>query len=75
MSTGILDYMMPIFISAIALLSLLLVWLVLRRQIKQLLARLFSRPEQSPDRCKCGYPLKGLDLARCPECGRATSTR
>lgn len=20
--------------------------------------------------CPCGYPLEGLDLARCPECGR-----
>jgi hypothetical protein len=22
------------------------------------------------DHCKCGYSLIGLDLARCPECGR-----
>ena len=22
------------------------------------------------EKCRCGYPLQGLDLARCPECGR-----
>jgi hypothetical protein len=25
------------------------------------------------DRCKCGYSLENLSLARCPECGRVIS--
>lgn len=74
MSYGLLDYTMPILISTIALLSVLIVWLLLRRQLKRLVARFFSRLDIPPvDQCKCGYPLKGLDLARCPECGRVLS--
>jgi hypothetical protein len=32
----------------------------------------FSKRRQVPtaERCKCGYPLDHLAVARCPECGR-----
>jgi hypothetical protein len=29
-----------------------------------------SKERAKVARCVCGYPLKGLTLARCPECGR-----
>ena len=25
------------------------------------------------DHCRCGYPIAGLEVARCPECGRVTA--
>ena len=34
--------------------------------------RLFRRKKVAPgaERCKCGYVLENLAVARCPECGR-----
>ena len=36
---------------------------------------ILRRRQQNPEpnavpRCACGYELAGLDIARCPECGR-----
>jgi len=28
--------------------------------------------ERGVRRCKCGYDLRGLEVPRCPECGRMT---
>jgi hypothetical protein len=28
------------------------------------------RPSISQERCRCGYAMEHLDMARCPECGR-----
>lgn len=39
----------------------------------QLCFRIFFRRSKRPvnlDRCKCGYTLEHLAVARCPECGR-----
>lgn len=43
-----------------------------RGAIKAALARkvVAQREQAVGERCKCGYPLKDLDLGRCPECGR-----
>ena len=39
---------------------------------RRLLKRWEKRSEERAKipRCTCGYPLAGLTLARCPECGR-----
>ncbi|HVT91149.1 MAG TPA: hypothetical protein VHD56_20010 [Tepidisphaeraceae bacterium] len=57
----------------ISLAVLLLCGLILaRRSVKFWINRLQSRMEdkQMSRRCYCGYLLEGLDMARCPECGR-----
>lgn len=39
----------------------------------RVLIRLFfprRPPKKKLNRCKCGYPLDQLSVARCPECGR-----
>ena len=60
--------MFAVLVGAI-LLVVILLWL-----IQKLKAVRWRRPERSSqpaiDRCICGYELTGLELARCPECGR-----
>jgi hypothetical protein len=45
--------------------------IVFGRLIQRLIKR-FTKAD-SADRCVCGYSLKELEVARCPECGRVTS--
>lgn len=49
-----------------AMAAFLLLGAVRRRYLKVL--RL--RDDLRTDQCPCGYPLKNLQAARCPECGR-----
>lgn len=46
-----------------------------RRYIKRRIARYSAASEEqfTGDRCACGYPLKNLERARCPECGRVVT--
>jgi hypothetical protein len=49
-------------IAAFVVIGLLLV----RRRLLRLL-----RPREGPrERCRCGYDLRGIQVPRCPECGR-----
>lgn len=56
----------------IKILLLLFVTLVVGFFLRRMLKRWAKRPAEQPVivRCSCGYQLKGLTLARCPECGR-----
>jgi hypothetical protein len=51
--------------------SFLLLWVMYRglRWAGQRWARKLDMKART-DYCPCGYPLKGLNVARCPECGR-----
>jgi hypothetical protein len=58
---------------AVTLLSLSfcgLVVIVLFRRALQVWIRTTVEGKSRLEQCKCGYDLKGLDVARCPECGR-----
>jgi len=46
--------------------------LVLRRQLRRSIANWVSSREHraAAEVCRCGYSLRELDVARCPECGR-----
>jgi hypothetical protein len=37
----------------------------------QRIHRLRLEREKASNRCPCGYDLEGLEIPRCPECGRA----
>jgi flagellar biosynthesis/type III secretory pathway M-ring protein FliF/YscJ len=50
------------------LFGLLVLAFVVRRVLRRLERRATER--RAIERCTCGYPLAGLALARCPECGR-----
>jgi hypothetical protein len=52
----------------VAVFATLLVAFVGRRLLRRWERR--SKERAKVARCVCGYPLKGLTLARCPECGR-----
>jgi hypothetical protein len=60
-SIGIILFLFGAFVTGI----------FLRRVIKRgIEANLRKRELRRTDLCPCGYPLRQLDLARCPECGR-----
>lgn len=56
-----------VFVSALAFLG--------RRMIRSAMQRRSEtqRAQVAGEQCRCGYPLKDLDLGRCPECGRVIS--
>jgi hypothetical protein len=53
---------------SVALFGVLVLVFGLRRVLRRLEQRATER--RAIERCTCGYPLAGLALARCPECGR-----
>jgi hypothetical protein len=55
-------FILPLWLLAVAALPASVVWLVARhRRIRRM----------AKDHCsRCGYDLRGLSTARCPECGR-----
>jgi hypothetical protein len=52
----------------LAIFGMVVLAYVIRRLLKHWRRR--SAQRQLIERCPCGYPLQGLALARCPECGR-----
>lgn len=66
-SLGIL--LLPV---AIIVILLLAGWVLARWAIPRIARRFEARAQaiRRLEQCKCGYDLKGLDVARCPECGR-----
>jgi hypothetical protein len=56
----------------IKMLVLLFVTVVVGFFLRRMLKGWEKRAAEQPviARCSCGYPLEGLALARCPECGR-----
>ena len=59
----------------IKMLVLFFVTIVIGFFLRGMLKRWEKRGAKQPviARCLCGYPLEGLALARCPECGRVIS--
>jgi hypothetical protein len=57
--------------AVVLLLALLVRWGWAGRPLRRWLERRSARrAEMGVTRCaKCGYPLEGLELPRCPECG------
>jgi hypothetical protein len=56
------------FILLLGVLSIILYLRYLPRLVKKRQAR--AEAIRRRRMCPCGYDLKGLELARCPECGR-----
>ena len=50
------------------LLGVVVLAYVIRRLLKHW--ERWAAEQRLIERCPCGYPLQGLALARCPECGR-----
>src|SRR6266545_2730431 len=52
--------------------ALVTILYVLYRVLMRWLRRWSGRADKRErgEQCRCGYPLKDLDVARCPECGR-----
>jgi hypothetical protein len=57
-----------LFLALLPLVALIALVVVVRLGIRRLLRRV-KRPVPI-NRCKCGYSLEKLSVARCPECGR-----
>ena len=53
---------------SVGLFGLLVLAFVTRRVLRALERR--AKERRKIEQCVCGYPLAGLALARCPECGR-----
>jgi hypothetical protein len=57
-----------VLLSALPLIVLIALVVVVRLGIRRLIR---GRKRPAPvERCKCGYSLDNLSVARCPECGR-----
>ena len=54
------------------LMGFLVAMIAFRRALRDAIERWVQSSDEklSFDRCVCGYPLRQLDAARCPECGR-----
>ena len=60
-----------IIIASLLALFVLLILVVFIRAIIRLRRRLVGNRREPALACRCGYNLAGLDIPRCPECGRA----
>lgn len=58
-------------LTLLVLIGTLVVTMVFGRVLRRSIKRIFE--VRSNDLCVCGYLLRGLDVARCPECGRVTN--
>jgi hypothetical protein len=64
-----MQFLWPLILKmGIVLFAMLVAAFVLRRLLKRW--ERHSKERAKVARCRCGYPLEGLALARCPECGR-----
>jgi len=61
---------MPVLVFSTVMLPLVLIAGV-RAIIRYRRPRTPVHPGPEARRCRCGYSLAGLDMPRCPECGRA----
>ena len=57
------------------LVVLLVLFVILSPFVKKWIRAVVAKRDarRASDRCKCGYPLGELDIARCPECGRVSN--
>jgi hypothetical protein len=57
-----------VFLAVLPLFALIAFMVVVRLAIRRFWHR---RKRPAPvERCKCGYSIENLSIARCPECGR-----
>ena len=67
-----MTFLWPLIVRAGLFLLVMLVlgavarWFLVRR------GRRRTKEREAVPRCVCGYPLEGLNMARCPECGRVS---